>query len=430
MAELVDLLTGATARRALAHRDITAVFRILCDAGVSQVRIALATGQKPSEVSEIISGRQVQSVALLKRIANGLGVPRGWMGLAYVPDLEPDPVTPEDSKTEDESDANLLRHAATLLCGKPVFGPADPIRVRNTPTPVPRRIGPADVEQVAATTERLGQLAGDLGGIPMTDALTAHTSASEALLGVTMREPVRLRLLLAISDAHRAAGHATLGAGLPGLAREHFTRAMDCAGAGEDLRRAVANLDSLGRIELAAGQPNEALKFFQLGAATAPSPLLRAWLEYDGAWALGLLGLAGEALAALRRAHDTYQAAGDEPRPSRHFATTLPYIEGCTYLALGRFDRAAVAFAAAEGGASHATGCSVDNFGHLAAAQLRCGELRVGVHTAQRAISLAKCLRSVSVLSRLALLQDAAEARRDSACRDLAREVATLRNAA
>ena len=431
MAEMAELLTGATARHALAHRDITAVFRTLHDAGVSQTRIARATGQRQAEISEIISGRrQVQSIALLKQIADGLGVPRGWMGLAYDPDLGPEPAALDDAATEDERNGNLLRHGATLLCGKPVFGAVDPIHIKHTPTPVPNRIGPADIEQVAITTERLGQLASDHGGIPMTAALTAHAQASEALLGVEMCEPVRLRLLLAVSDAHRAAGHAAEGAGLRDLARQHLSRAMGCSGAGGDLQRAVASLDILGRIELNVGQPNEALKFFQLGAGTAPSPLLRATLEYDCAWALGLLGLEGEAVAALRRAFDSYQAAGDEPRRWKDFATALPHVEGCTYLALGRFDRATLAFAAAVDGTKHAVGCSVDNFGHLAAAQLRCGELRSGLHTAHQAIDLAKNLRSVSVLARLAPLQEAAAARRDPACRDLARELATLRCAA
>ncbi|MGH8920165.1 MAG: hypothetical protein ACRD0H_17840 [Actinomycetes bacterium] len=429
MAELVDLLTGPTARRALAHRDITAVFGILHDAGVSQHHIARATGQRQSEVSEIISGRrQVQSIALLRQIADGLGVPRGWMGLAYDPDLEPAPVVSADAKVEHPN--NLLRHAATLLCGQPVFGIADPIRIVHAPTPVPRWIGFADIEQVVATTERLRQLAGDLGGIPMTAALTAHTRAGEELFGAGMREPVRPQLLVALSDAHRAAGQAAEGAGLRDLARQHHCRAMDCAGAGGDLRRAVANLDSLGRIELYAGQPNEALKFFQLGAATAPSPLLRTILEYDCAWALGLLGLADEAVTALRRAHDSYRAAGDEPRQWANFAAALPHVEGCTYLALGRFDRATVAFASAVDGARHAVGCSVDNFGRLAAAQLRCGELRSGLDTARHTLELVKDLRSVSVVGRLAPLQEAAAARRDPACRDLAREVAALRTAA
>ncbi|MGH4011005.1 MAG: helix-turn-helix transcriptional regulator [Pseudonocardiaceae bacterium] len=430
MAELADFLTGATARHSLAARDITAVFRILRDAGVSQLRIARATGQRQSEISEIVSGRQVQSVAVLERIADGLGVPRGWMGLAYDPDLRSELVVPDDAKTEEERPNNLLLHAATLLCGKPVFGAASPIHIQHTPTPVPRRIGPVDVKQVASTTKRLGQLVGDLGGIPMTAALTAHAKASEELLGADMREPVRPQLLFALSDAHRVAGHAAEDAGLLDLARQHHSRAMDCAGAGGDLRRAGMNLHNLGRIELDAGQPNEALKFFQLGAATAPSPLLHATLEYDCAWALALLGLASEAVAALRRALESYRVANDEPRWWTNFAVALPHVEGCTYLALGRFDRATVAFASAVDGTKHAVGCTVDNLGHLAAAQLRCGELRSGLHTARQTLSLAKDLRSVSVLGRLAPLQEAAAARHDSTCQDLARELAMLRGAA
>jgi transcriptional regulator with XRE-family HTH domain len=230
MTELADLLAGATARHALAHRDITTVFRILRDAGVSQTRLAQATRQQQSEISEIISGRQVQSVALLERIADGLGVRRGWMGLAYDTDLEPEPAA-GDKPTADESTANLLRHAATELWGRPVFGPADPISVKDTLTPVPRRIGAVDVAHVVATNERLGQLLGDLGGIPMTDALTAHAWASETLLGAVMGEQVRPRLLLALSDAHRAAGSAAAGAELSVVA-------------GQDLARELATLRS------------------------------------------------------------------------------------------------------------------------------------------------------------------------------------------
>jgi hypothetical protein len=127
----------------------------------------------------------------------------------------------------------------------------------------------------------------------------------------------------------------------------------------------------LGRIELDAGQPNEALKLFQLGTATAPSPLLRAKLEYDGTWALGLLGLATDALAGLRRALESYQAASDERRPWKNFVVVLPHVEGRTHLALGRFDRATVAFASVVDGTKHAVLCSMENFGHLAAAQRR-----------------------------------------------------------
>jgi hypothetical protein len=157
MTELVGLLTGTVARHALARRDITAVFRILRDAGVSQTRLARATGAtavgdvrdrlRPSGVVRCSSGAdrgRVRSAAGL----DGAG-----------------------------ARTNLLRHAAAVLYGELVFGPADPIRVIDTPTPVPSRVGAADVHLVAAATERLSQLAGDLGGIPARELATLRSAA-------------------------------------------------------------------------------------------------------------------------------------------------------------------------------------------------------------------------------------------------------------
>jgi transcriptional regulator with XRE-family HTH domain len=70
-------------RVALARRDIGRVFRLLHRVGMSQRAIAAHTGQKQSEVSEILDGRQVVAYDVLVRIAAGLDVPRGQMGLAY-----------------------------------------------------------------------------------------------------------------------------------------------------------------------------------------------------------------------------------------------------------------------------------------------------------------------------------------------------------
>lgn len=102
---------------------------------------------------------------------------------------------------------------------------------------------------------------------------------------------------------------------------------------------------------------------------------------------------------------------------------------GSTYLVLGRFEMATADLAAAIEGADHAVRCSTLNLSELATAQLRAGELRAGLHTAAAVVSRAKALRSVWVRQRLAPLQQAAAARRDSACQDLARELATLRAA-
>src|SRR5262244_3990631 len=70
-------------RAVLARRDIGALYRWLYRQGVSQRRIAELVGQSQSEVSEILAGRQVLAYDVLARIADGLGVPRGYMGLAY-----------------------------------------------------------------------------------------------------------------------------------------------------------------------------------------------------------------------------------------------------------------------------------------------------------------------------------------------------------
>jgi hypothetical protein len=73
-------------RAAIGRRDVGAVYKILQKYGVSQRRIAALTGQSQSEVSEILAGRRVHSYDLLVRICEGLGIPRGWMGLAYADD--------------------------------------------------------------------------------------------------------------------------------------------------------------------------------------------------------------------------------------------------------------------------------------------------------------------------------------------------------
>jgi antitoxin component HigA of HigAB toxin-antitoxin module len=70
-------------REALSKREISSVYRQLRQHGVSQRQIAAWTGQSQSEVSEILKGRQVMAYDVLMRISIGLGVPRGYMGLAY-----------------------------------------------------------------------------------------------------------------------------------------------------------------------------------------------------------------------------------------------------------------------------------------------------------------------------------------------------------
>src|SRR4051812_9622455 len=70
-------------RRALARRDLATVFELLRRVGTPQRVIATLTGLAPSEVYEISRGRRVMAYDVLCRIADGLGVTRGHLGLAY-----------------------------------------------------------------------------------------------------------------------------------------------------------------------------------------------------------------------------------------------------------------------------------------------------------------------------------------------------------
>src|SRR5262249_11694249 len=58
-------------------RNFTAIYRLLQQLGYSQQRIAALTGQSQPEVSAIIHGRKVMAYDVIRRIVDGLGIPRG-----------------------------------------------------------------------------------------------------------------------------------------------------------------------------------------------------------------------------------------------------------------------------------------------------------------------------------------------------------------
>jgi hypothetical protein len=68
----------------LRQRDVAAIFRVLKKHGWSNTRIAAVTGLGTPRVGDILAGRHlVQTYPVLERIADGLGIERGLMGLAY-----------------------------------------------------------------------------------------------------------------------------------------------------------------------------------------------------------------------------------------------------------------------------------------------------------------------------------------------------------
>src|SRR5439155_24360295 len=169
-------------RTALAGREVSSVYRNLRKEGISQRQIAAMTGQSQSEVSEILKGRQVMAYDVLARIADGLGVPRGYMGLAYdeVTAVRVVGTTEASGTEEDESvkRRKFLAHAAAVAVGAHVLGDADSGSWVSNPvlTPAPGRIGMTDVRQVEAATRALRSLDYQYGGGFCRDAVVAQLS--------------------------------------------------------------------------------------------------------------------------------------------------------------------------------------------------------------------------------------------------------------
>ena len=77
-------LHGRPVREILSERDMGALFQFLKTRGWSRAAIASATGLTETRVRAIHQGKQqVASYDVLERIAAGLGIDRGLLGLAY-----------------------------------------------------------------------------------------------------------------------------------------------------------------------------------------------------------------------------------------------------------------------------------------------------------------------------------------------------------
>lgn len=261
-------------KRALADRDISSVYRLLRRVGLSQRYIAALTGQSQSEVSEILKGRQVMAYDVLVRIAGGLGIPRGYLGLAYDPATATSMVGPPDNAQAKEVESvkrrELLAHGTAMVFGTTVLEAGRRERLPSLDqTPMPSQIGMTDVKQVEATTRALRALDYQYGGGTCRDAAIAQLSWAKRLLGASSKDEVRLRLFRALGDLQAVAGWTSFDVGLQDSARGHYAAALEFAKQAGDYDLMSSILYLMGRIYLHRREPNEALKWFQLGQIAA-----------------------------------------------------------------------------------------------------------------------------------------------------------------
>ena len=372
-------------REACAARDISTIFGFLVDSGMSQRELAVLVKMNQSEIVEILKGRQVQAYDMLVRIADGLGIPRGLMGLAYG---EHDRAQPVGEVDEDVERRKLLAIAGALLFGAPIFGQPEPLAVRRVLADPPRRVGMADVR---------------------------------------MYEQTLLQLL--VSDVHRRAGWAAGDVGLIDDYRAHMHAALDLAAGDPD--RVALVLCTAGAIEKSLGDPEFSLKLLQVGqtaAATSTDPQVRAVLGGEavaGYVAMGRPDMARKELAAAR----SLFADADVSQSLHGFAA---YGNGHGVLAsaeqkLGNYDAARTEILTAlRKRPKDDAWCNALDTIILATINMQAGEIGAAVQDTQRALMLVQRVGSPQLHNRMMPLADELGRRNDSTCRDLARAVRTV----
>lgn len=418
-----DIWDEPEMRIAVAARDISTVYRRLRGYGVSQRQIGQLTGQSQSEVAEIIKGRQVMAYAVLERIADGLGIPRGYMGLAYSPGVQPAP-TVEGQPAEEEEDVkrrNLIQHGGTMLFGTAVFGTPGAIAPPSaSPIALPSRLGLADVEHVVAVTAKLRTLARAFGG--QADTASAEACRVMRLLSVPASDDIKSQFRSAAADLHNLAGWCCGDSGFHDHAHNHFGTAMTLASDAEDGIGLASAMRHAGVAMVDQGGYNDGLKAFQLGQIKLGGmhcdkdgvAEANSWLYAESALTLSAMG--------NRAAESAMSAARNQWEPLDQFqAADMDLVMALVNINLGRLD-VAEPFAASSVRTWAATSCKREGvLADIALARIhvQAGEPD-GATLSERAVGGVRALRSKRARHQLEPLADALAARTDSASRDLA----------
>jgi len=434
------LFEGEEMRAALAARDIGTVYRHLRRLGVSQRNIAQLTGQSQSEVSEIIRGRQVSNVWLLERIADGLGIPRAWLGVSYGEEEVPEAAPAEEEVDEAVKRRVLIATATTTVVGQALWARGDPVALAlPTSTPLPSRLGISDVHALRAVTEQLRGVRRYYGG--QAEVFGATAAEYTRWLEVPATEPVKTALAAALAELYTEAGWSCYDSGLDGTG--FFTWAMSLGNEYGDTYGVANAALHAGWTRVRSGHPNDALKLFQLGqlglsrfrlgrptpvarADDPRLPTLAARLSRESATAFAVMKAPKEATRCLAEANEGWEPRDAFERAGRDLAAAGVQLD------LGQLE------AAERSAASGVRSCSEGPYrwgrtgGELLLAEVhvRAGEPQ-GLTLAHHAIEAVSTLRSTSVRQeRLLPLATALEARPGTDNRDLARkarQVATTR---
>ncbi len=260
----------------LATRDVQAILLALKDRGWSQRGMADITGMRQGEISAIIHGRKVMSVAVLERIAEGLKIPLGRMGLGWSVGTRPDAPVPD-----------LIKHSIARMIGDESY---EHVNYLLEPSPEFDRIGTNDAVAFNKYFLAIQRLEQEVSGqLVPAQALIRQL---QRILRADMSEAVRARLAPMEGWINSFAGWCATDQRDYDLAMSHFSTALEIAGKYNDELGKCRALFSAGKTEMHFGEAEQALKLYQLAVVPASkiqSNLYNAGLAAHSAWAVSRL---------------------------------------------------------------------------------------------------------------------------------------------
>ncbi len=338
---------GWPLRDYLARHQIAVVFRAVHQRGWSLAAIAAATGLTAGRVSEIAAGkREVTAYAVLERIADGLNVPRHYMGLGFGDpgERQHHGEVVDDHVLEDPLQRRTLIGALASLAVGAVPPDLERWLPRMVAGSVPDKVSWQEVAAVRATTQMHRRMDAARGGGACLVSARGYLGWARGLLSAGCdSDQVAAELRRAVADLHNLVGWVSHDLNRHGDARRHLTQGLLLAQQADDLTLMADSYYRLGRVSLHQGEAGEALHLFQLGKIVAQNSgclASVAILNANEAWAYAMLGVAQQVDDALARARNELERVDPDTVPAwTRFAVAEADVHGMAGVVYGALAR-------------------------------------------------------------------------------------------
>ncbi len=212
----------------------------------------------------------------------------------------------------DDVDRRQFIHTTRRLGALAALGPVATLLQDGEPTPVPRRIGATEIEQIRTATREVESLGSTYGGGGLArETVMAQLRWSDGLLAATCPERLRPELFSALGDLAAVAGYIAEDAGAPEQAGRVYRYALVCVEEADDWPLRAEVLSSMAKQAIRLGRPDEGLTLAEQGLVRADRLTVagRSMLHTDR----------GRALAKMRRVSETVTAIGTADDHFAHF---------------------------------------------------------------------------------------------------------------